>query len=218
MKIAPVPDTLRPPRADIEAHRYHHGALKPALLAAAELILKRDGIEALSLRAAAREAGVSHAAPKNHFGDLRGLLSDLAAVGFQRFRATMAAEVVAHHGTLDRLDAIGIGYVTFAKQNPELFTLMFRSERLDFGRPTLKEANEAAFSMLALTAADGARSSQPQALNIEQAARIAAAWSMVHGFACLMLDGRMRPLLDMTTGRPDELAIIKAIMGRAKKT
>ena len=202
----------------MEAQPYHHGALKPALLAAAELILKRDGIEGLSLRAAAREAGVSHAAPKNHFGDLRGLLSELAAVGFQRFRAMMAAEVVTQTAALDRLDAIGMGYVTFAKQNPELFTLMFRSERLDFARPTLKEANEAAFSMLAMTAADGARSGQPQALNLEQAARIAAAWSMVHGFACLMLDGRMRPLLDMTKGRPDELTIIKAIMSRSKAT
>ena len=60
-----------PPRA------YHHGDLKAALLAAAEAILERDGIQALTLRAAARAAGVSHAAPANHFGDLTGLLSEL---------------------------------------------------------------------------------------------------------------------------------------------
>ena len=62
--------------------RYHHGDLKAALLAEAETILERDGIQALTLRAAARAAGVSHAAPTNHFGDLSGLLSELAAVGF----------------------------------------------------------------------------------------------------------------------------------------
>src|SRR5215472_8531110 len=66
---------------------YHHGSLREAMLRAAESILERDGIRGLTLRAAAREAGVSHAAPKNHFGDVMGLLSDLAAVGFARFRA-----------------------------------------------------------------------------------------------------------------------------------
>jgi AcrR family transcriptional regulator len=63
------------------------------MLRAAESILKRDGIRGLTLRAAAREAGVSHAAPKNHFGDVMGLLSDLAAVGFARFRAAMEAHI-----------------------------------------------------------------------------------------------------------------------------
>src|SRR5262245_49500372 len=56
---------------------YHHGSLREAMLRAAESILERDGIGGLTLRAAAREAGVSHAAPKNHFGDVMGLLSDL---------------------------------------------------------------------------------------------------------------------------------------------
>src|SRR5882672_682847 len=70
---------------------YHHGALREAMLKAAERILGRDGIAGLTLRAAAREAGVSHAAPKNHFGDVRGLLSELAAVGFTRFSAALVA-------------------------------------------------------------------------------------------------------------------------------
>ncbi len=66
---------------------YHHGDLRAAMLQAAEAILNRDGLGALTLRAAAREAGVSHAAPPHHFGDLSGLLSELAASGFVRFRA-----------------------------------------------------------------------------------------------------------------------------------
>ena len=52
---------------------YHHGALRAALLDAAEAILDRDGIAALTLRAVAREAGVTHTAPRHHFGDLTGL-------------------------------------------------------------------------------------------------------------------------------------------------
>src|SRR5499433_3947205 len=69
---------------------YHHGALREALLTADERILERDGMPGLTLRAAAREAGVSHAAPTHHFGDLTGLLSELAALGFRQFNAAMA--------------------------------------------------------------------------------------------------------------------------------
>ena len=70
---------------------YHHGDLHDALLAAAERVLERDGLAGLTLRAVAREAGVSHAAPTHHFGDLSGLLSELAAIGFRRFNEAMVA-------------------------------------------------------------------------------------------------------------------------------
>src|SRR6201999_3726077 len=70
---------------------YHHGALHEALLKAAEAVLERDGLQGLTLRAVAREAGVSHAAPTHHFGDLTGLVSELAAIGFRQFNAAMAA-------------------------------------------------------------------------------------------------------------------------------
>ena len=70
---------------------YHHGALRDALLQAAERVLERDGLAGLTLRAVAREAGVSHAAPTHHFGDLTGLVSELAAIGFRQFNAAMAA-------------------------------------------------------------------------------------------------------------------------------
>ena len=55
------------------------------MLRAAESILEREGIGGLTLRAAARKAGGSHAAPKNHFGDLMGLLSELAALASRDF-------------------------------------------------------------------------------------------------------------------------------------
>src|SRR5947199_4185621 len=74
-----------------EATPYHHGALHDALLEAAERVLERDGLAGLTLRAVAREAGVSHAAPTHHFGDLTGLVSELAAIGFRMFNAAMAA-------------------------------------------------------------------------------------------------------------------------------
>src|SRR5471032_2109867 len=74
---------------------YHHGALRDALLDAAEVVLERDGLAGLTLRAVAREAGVSHAAPTHHFGDLTGLVSELAAIGFRQFSAAMTAAAAA---------------------------------------------------------------------------------------------------------------------------
>src|SRR5213593_4370400 len=81
---------------------YHHGALREALLKAAERVLERDGLSGLTLRAVAREAGVSHAAPTHHFGDLTGLLSELAAVGFRQFNAVMASSCDAATTPLER--------------------------------------------------------------------------------------------------------------------
>ena len=107
---AKAPRRVRKPK---RPETYHHGSLRAALLQAAERILERDGIQGLTLRAAAREAGVSHAAPKNHFGDLAGLLSELAAVGFERFVATMQGNVRDDDPPAQRMAAIGRGYVTF---------------------------------------------------------------------------------------------------------
>src|SRR3984957_5014105 len=70
---------------------YHHGALRDALLEAAERVLEREGLSGLTLRAVAREAGVSHAAPTHHFGDLTGLVSELAAIGYRQFNAAQVA-------------------------------------------------------------------------------------------------------------------------------
>ena len=174
---------------------YHHGALHDALLAAAERILDRDGVAGLTLRAAAREAGVSHAAPTHHFGDLAGLVSELAAIGFRRFGAALTAAAEAEGAAPDRrLDAMGRAYVAFATAHPGLFTLMFRGERLDPSRPALKEAMNHAGA--ALAAAVGARRSPAASMTpLSRAADTVRAWALVHGFAVLLLDGRLGHIL-----------------------
>src|SRR5689334_17132119 len=90
------------PAADQPARPYHHGSLPQALLAAAEAVLKRAGIAGLTLRAIAREAGVSHTAPQHHFGDTAGVLSELAATGFMRLTASMAAHAEGVQGASER--------------------------------------------------------------------------------------------------------------------
>jgi AcrR family transcriptional regulator len=171
---------------------YHHGSLREALLRAAERILERDGIQGLTLRAAAREAGVSHAAPKNHFGDLSGLLTDLAAMGFERIAEAMAAAARDGDDPGACLKAVGRSYVAFARSHPGLFQLMYRSERLDMSRGSLRDGVAASGrALFGAVAAVRCEQLVPPTLTLLQAAHVASAWSLVHGFAMLLLDGRL---------------------------
>jgi len=118
-------------------------------------------------------------------------LSELAAVGFTRLNEMQATARAIMDGVPSRSRAMGLAYVTFARTHPGLFALMFRSERLDTARPALRDAIDAA--------AQGLRSSSvapDQALSpLQRAAQAAARWSLVHGFAMLLLDGRFSGLI-----------------------
>src|SRR5882757_10854680 len=166
---------------------YHHGALHDALLKAAEHVLERDGLAGLTLRAVAREAGVSHAAPTHHFGDLTGLLSELAAIGFRMFNVAMVAARGSETHPLMKAMATAKAYVAYAQARPGMYSLMFRNERIDMTRPSLHEAASASFQGLANSAgAGGAGGEALEALSLEQAAVIARNWSLVHGFTMLL--------------------------------
>jgi AcrR family transcriptional regulator len=178
---------------------YHHGDLHEALLRAAEQVLERDGLAGLTLRAVAREAGVSHAAPTHHFGDLSGLLSELAAIGFRMFNAAMIAARNSETHPLMKGLANAKAYVAYAQAHPGMYSLMFRNERLDMTRPSLHEAANASFQGLANSVGAGRQQlltgEALEALSLDQAAAIARAWSLVHGFTMLLLDGRLQDIL-----------------------
>jgi len=191
---------------------YHHGALRAALLAAAERILDRDGVAGLTLRAAAREAGVSHAAPTHHFGDLAGLVSELAAIGFRRFGAALTAAAEAEgEAPQRRLDAMGRAYVAFATAHPGLFTLMFRGERLDPSRPALKEAMNRAGAALA-GAVEARRSPAAPVTPLGRAADTVRAWALVHGFAVLLLDGRLDHIVAQLPPGADAAGLLEEVL------
>jgi AcrR family transcriptional regulator len=105
---------------------YHHGRLRAALLAQAERTLRESGIEALSLRDLARQAGVSHAAPRRHFADRQALLDALAEAGFQRLGDQVHAAIEdAGEDWAARLQAAAASYVRFATRDAALMDLMF---------------------------------------------------------------------------------------------
>ena len=203
-----------------EGTPYHHGALREALLRAAERVLERDGLAGLTLRAVAREAGVSHAAPTHHFGDLTGLVSELAAIGFRQFNAAMASSCMPDTPFPARGLARAKAYVAYAQAHPGMYGLMFRTERLDYSRPSLHEAAGAAFAGLAgAVAASRHEEIREEGLTLEQAAAIARAWSLVHGFTMLLLDGRLSDILcrlpEGTSAETVLDAMLKLTMGKA---
>ncbi len=111
---------------------YHHGDLKEALLTAGESVLRDRGLQGFTLRECARRAGVSHAAPKHHFGDVRGLLSQIAARGFTQLTRRLRAKLRSAGDDLDaQFLATADAYVGFAEAHPEHFRIMFRCDLVD---------------------------------------------------------------------------------------
>ena len=152
---------------------YHHGDLRAALLQSAGELLEEQGLAALSVREAARRAGVSHNAPYRHFPDRDALLAGLAAEGFR-----MLGDAMQGNGGRER----GEAYVGFALAHPNRFRLMFGG-RIEIGRhPELRAAASRTYE--GLVEAFRARG---DIADPETAA--AAAWSLTHGLAHLLLDG-----------------------------
>jgi AcrR family transcriptional regulator len=109
-----------------EVRPYHHGDLRRALVDAARRLLEAEGPAALSLRAVAREAGVSPAAPYHHFKDKGELLSAVADEGWALLSAAVyAASQATPGGKLGPLMA----YVSFARARPALYRIMYDAAR-----------------------------------------------------------------------------------------
>lgn len=127
---------------------YHHGRLRPALLAAAESTLREQGADQLSLRELAREVGVSHAAPRRHFPDRQALLDALAVAGFERLEGQLrTAHAEAGEDFTSRLMATVVAYIRFATEDAALLELMFTSKHRD-GAEHMIEAATGSFTLL----------------------------------------------------------------------
>jgi AcrR family transcriptional regulator len=159
------------------ARSYHHGDLRPALLRAAVEAIGHAGPAAMSLRAVARRAGVSHAAAAYHFGDKAGLLTAVAAQGYRVLTQELQNARDARRGFLE----VGVAYVRFAVTHRAHFEVMYRPELYRPGDAEVRKARAGAAVLLYGTASPTAG----------QLAAGAAAWSLVHGLATLWLNGNL---------------------------
>lgn len=158
---------------------YHHGDLRRAILDAAIESISANGSAALSLRELSRRAGVSHAAPIHHFGDKAGVLTALAAEGFE-----LLADALAAAG--DEFVEVGVAYVRFAVTHKAHFEVMFRPDTYHRDDPEVLAARERANRALA----SGVHTRTAHTGREGRMTGIAA-WSLVHGFATLWLTGAL---------------------------
>jgi len=158
--------------------------LRAALVRAARAELHEGGPGAVSLRAVARRAGLSHASPGYAFGDRAGLLTAVAVQGFQELAQTMD-EPPAAPGRAG-LAELGRRYVAFATTNPALYDLMFRSGDLVVADEDLQAARSASLQALTrLTRPDGESGPAVQVTLIS--------WAFAHGIASLVAGGSLPP-------------------------
>jgi AcrR family transcriptional regulator len=170
---------------------YHHGDLREALLVAGESALEELPLEDVSLREIARRAGVSHAAPKHHFGSLGALLGDVAARGFEQFVEALqsAADGSSDQRPHSRLLAMGRAYLRFAVAHPGTYGLMFGKRDICETTPRLATGMLTAWTQLEGTVA--ALVGPARAVN-----GAVLVWSSVHGMAMLKMDHKLPPHVD----------------------
>ena len=183
---------------------YHHGDLPSALIDAAEAVLGEGGLDGFSLRKVAARVGVSHSAPAHHFGDAGGLLAALATRGFERLLAAMQArQALADPDPVEQVVASGLGYLDFARARPALFRLIFAAPLPGDWGAALHAAGDAALGHLAadLARLRGARPwDYPEAQD-----EVLAIWSLAHGFAELMISGRVKGAAEMGVAQQEAL-------------
>lgn len=160
---------------------YHHGDLRTSLLATAMSMLEAG--EPFSLRAIAREAGVSPTAPYRHFTDRDALESALAAQGLRDLKTDLT-EGRALPTTSQELGELAVAYVGFAMRRPALFRLMF-GNACDEGNAERVQAAGEIHDLLAIAMTQVFPEADADAL-------ASAGWAFAHGMAYLHLDGKLQ--------------------------
>ncbi len=171
---------------------YHHGNLREALVGAAGALLEADGPLGVTLRGAARRAGVSQAAPYRHFRNKSALLASVAEEGFRELERAMQRAAQAHRSNpLRALQAMAVGVVRFAAAHPSHYRLMSGPAVRGRDHPTLREAAMAAWQTLgevvvACQRARRMRAGDPMPLAF-------AMWCLAHGLSVLLVDEQIPP-------------------------
>ena len=166
---------------------YHHGDLREALLDAAEAGLQKNPRLSLSIRALASELGVSATAPHAHFRTKADLLAALATRGFEKLRKRTARRSEKIKAPDKKLAAQAEAYLQFSLENAGLYRIMFATGVDTEAHPALHAASRASYAILQSAVAEAL----PTYSLAERDKRALAAWSIVHGLASLLSEGRL---------------------------
>jgi AcrR family transcriptional regulator len=165
------------------------GGLRQALVDKASQLLAEKGVGALSLREAARLAGVTHQAPYRHFADKRELVAAVAEEGFYALESQIRGALAATGAApWDRIEAVGVTYVRFAATNPSKFKLMFGEDVADKSAfPSLRVAADGLMGIVTGAVVEGQRSGHIRPGDPLDFALLG--WSIMHGLASLLVEG-----------------------------
>ncbi len=200
---------------DMGKNQYHHGNLREALIEAAADQVAEFGAQRLSLRAVARRAGVSQAAPYHHFKDKEALLAEICRMGFDDLQARSEACMVGLSAATAKLRALGIEYVRFARERNAFFRVMFGGYIKDKEcYPELQSSAECTFELLTEVLIQGQLDGS---LDVQFPPRDAlVCWAAVHGAACLIVDGAL-PEEKMEMAGIDADKMIDAVVDRLQR-
>ncbi|HTO54400.1 MAG TPA: TetR/AcrR family transcriptional regulator [Myxococcota bacterium] len=181
-----APAAVRPKRRG----RYHHGHLREALLEAAERMIEEEGPESVTVREAARRAGVSPGAPFRHFASRTALMTAVAERAMQRFKDEIArAEAsVDADDSRARYLALGRAYLRWATRHPAQFRVISTRSLIDFeGSDSLRRDNDAIRALMREIVAQGQSRGQMRAADPDALELLAKALS--YGLARMYVDG-----------------------------
>lgn len=188
---------------DHERRGYHHGNLREALIRGALLLIAEKGPAGFTIADAARQAGVSPAAPYRHFRDRDALMADVGRRGFEELEARLAR--AWNGGAPDPLAAferLGAAYLAFAREESAYYSAMFEVSCPADAAPELRQASDRAFGVLR-DAAEAVCAALPKDRRPPALMMALHIWSFSHGIASLF--GRSDGAGRKTPMSPDEL-------------
>ncbi len=171
-------------------HNYHHGDLKNALIRAGIELLSKEGVQALTLRSVAKQAGVSHAAPYAHFADKQALVAAIAAEGYAKLYAKLAAAQYGDADALARVFDTANAYLQFALDEPDHFKITFSGVvEAEKDYPEYVEQSRRCFALVVALVADCQAAGLVVAGDTQMIA--VSIWSCIHGFVQLWLANQL---------------------------
>ena len=185
-----------------------HGDLRKELLKQGLLLLDNKGIEGVTIRAVARNAGVGHSAPANHFSTRQEMLTAIAAIIFADL-ADLSTKAIADLSDKpeEAILAFAETCCQFAFDTPNRYQLLWQRQLIDQENPALASEMDRVYSaLLSLLRKDQVT----HRVDIETDA--IAIWSMIHGYISMRLDGNLVAAEDTVTNLPRHKAILLSLI------
>lgn len=191
---------------------FHHGNLKSALFEVAVSLLDRNGVTGVTIRAVAREAGVSHSAPVNHYKDRRTLLTAIAQGQFETILKDIESALLKMPDShKERVEVFADTMIEFGFRYPHRYQLLWRGDLIDHENPALLAVMDSIYDKLCHEI-----ERTVHRVEIDRDTIAVALWSMWHGYIDMRLSGMFKPLHDKITGKPRHHAMMDLFLSILK--